>query len=388
MNDYVGQLEQALSEAARREHGNRAGSHVPKLEPALGGRDAGSRARGGLWRSLRRWPGVAVAAGLLALAATAAAAVGLLDDRGSAPLTGTVPSLPLLRYRVPVTPDLEAGNAGWCSYPSFATGSVPPPDSGSGACAPAYGPGAPIVIAGGEPISNGEHLPKRSHTPPRAQQGGTYLFWAIVISRVAALRLSPGLVVTARREDGLPPGWRAVVAFVSGRVDPVALDSSGVVIPEGHTAPQTTRAATGAYEPGSSAALSPCSIRIPRLPYVTASWGVVATRVPTLGTAVEASVLFSCARSWYSIKGSTAAPSAAILLGARNPTGPAPVLPGLTATTHPGVFSEDGGASGPILARRVGRGWLVVQGPSISTDARLLSALRAEGAAVTPSGHR
>ena len=135
-------------------------------------------------------------------------------------------------------------------------------------------------------------------------------------------------------------------------------------------------------DPRSALDARPCSIRTSPLPWVKASWQVIATRAPTLGSAVEPNVLFSCARSWYSIKGSTKAPSAAILLDARDQQRVAPALPGLQATTHPGVFSEDGGADGPLLARRVGRAWLVVQGPSISTDAMLLGALRAEGTAV------
>ena len=297
MSDYVGQLERALSDAATREYGSSARSRVSRREMALRARDASFRARHGRWRSPHRWPGFAVAGVVLALAASAAAAVVGLVDRGSAPLTGTVPGLSVLHYDVPVTPDLEAGFAGWCSYPRIAISSVPPPASGAGTCAPSYSPAAPIVLAGGEPISNAEDLLKASHTHVTERQGATNLFWAIVPSRVAALRVGPGYVVAARRDDRLPPGWKAVIAFVSGQVHPVALDSSGRVIPEVGTAPQLTRAATHAYEPGSSAASSPCSIRIPRLPNVTATWGVVAARVPTLGTAVEANVLFSCARS-------------------------------------------------------------------------------------------
>jgi hypothetical protein len=110
--------------------------------------------------------------------------------------------------------------------------------------------------------------------------------------------------------------------------------------------------------------------------------------VPDLGSAVAANTLFSCARSWYSVTGSTDAPSAAILLSAQQPQHAAPTPPGLRPTAHPGVFTEDGGASGPLLAKRVGRAWLVVQGPSLSTDAMLLGALHAEGAAVLPSAHR
>jgi hypothetical protein len=103
---------------------------------------------------------------------------------------------------------------------------------------------------------------------------------------------------------------------------------------------------------------------------------------------VTANTLFSCARSWYSIKGYTEAPSAAILLSARDPHRVAPALPGLTPTGRPGIFLEDGGADGPLLATRVGRAWLVVQGPSTSVDAMLLGALRVEGAAVGSAGQR
>ncbi len=384
MNDHLGQLEQALSDATVRQYGSHAHSRAPRN--ATG--DIRSQARRGRWRPLRRWPPLAVAALALAIAATAAAAIVVLVDRGSAPLTGTVPSVRTLHYDVPLTPDLEPGHAGWCSEPRFAISSVPSPYSGGGTCAPSYRPGAPIVLAGGEPISNAKDLLKSSHTPLTAQQGNTDLFWAIVTSRVAAIRLRPGYVVAATRDDRLAAGWKAVIAFVSGQVNPVALDSAGRVIPESFAEsptgvpPTPARATTRSYEPNSTAASSLCSIHAPHQPEITASWEVVATRVPSLGSAVEANVLFSCARSWYSIKGSTEAPSAAILLGARHPQEVAPKLPGLKPTARPGVFTEDGGASGPILAKRVGRAWLVVQGSSISTDATLLGALHAEGTAV------
>jgi hypothetical protein len=310
--------------------------------------------------------------------------------RGSAPLTGTVPSLPLLHYDVPVTPDLEAGKAGWCSDPRFAISGVPSPHVGGGTCAPPYRPNAPILLAGEEPISNAKGLLESSHTPLTDAQGNTNLFWAIVASRVAAVRLRAGYVVAARRDDRLAPGWSAVVAFVSGPLDPVALDSAGRVIAEpaigspSTLGPTTTRR----YGASSSPTSSPCSIRAPHLPEVSASWGVLAEHVPDLGSAVAANTLFSCARSWYSVKGSTEAPSAAILVSAQQPQRPAPTPPGLRPTTRPGIFAEDGGGSGPLLAKRVGRAWLLVQGPSLSTDAILLSALHAEGAAVLPRAHR
>jgi hypothetical protein len=390
MTDHLSQLQQALSDAARREYGARAGSRGPRREATLPEGDDGSKTRSAWVQSLRRWPPFALVALALAVSATATAAIVVLVDRGSAPLSGTVPSLRALHYDVPLTPDLEAGHAGWCSDPRFSISGVRSPYSGGGTCSPSYRPGTPILLAGGEPISNAENLLKSSHTPVTAQQSHTNLFWAIVTSRVAAIRLSPGHVVVARRDDRLPSGWKAVIAFVSGQTDPVALDSAGRVMrePPGGGLPTTARATTRSVEPGSPAASSPCSIHTPRLPDVTASWGVLASRVPTLGSSVTANVLFSCARSWYSIKGYTEAPSAAILLSARDPRRAAPALPGLTPTGRPGIFLEDGGAAGPLLATRVGRAWLVVQGPSTSIDEMLLGALHAEGTAVGPAGQR
>ncbi len=390
MNDHLGQLQQALSDAATREYGARARNRGRRWETMLPGDDDGSKARRTWVQSLRHWPPFALAALVLAICATAGAAIAVLVDRGSAPLSGTMPSLRALHYDVPLTPDLEAGDAGWCSDPRFSITSVRSPYSGGGACASSYRPGTLIVLAGGEPISNAENLLKSSHTPVTTQQDHTNLFWAIVTPRVAAVRLSPGHVISARRDDRLPSGWKAVVAFVSGQIDPVALDSAGRVIPASPNGrlPTIARAPTRSVEPDSPAASNPCSIHAPRLPDVVASWGVLATRVPTLGSSVTGNVIFSCARSWYSIKGFTEAPSAAILLSAQDPRRAAPALPGLTPTGRPGIFAEDGGADGPLLATRVGRGWLVVQGPSTSIDAMLLGALRAEGTAVGSTGQR
>jgi hypothetical protein len=390
MNDHLSQLQQALSDAARREYGARVGARTPGWEETLPAGDDDSAARRRWVRSLRRWPPFALVALGLTVSATAAAAIVVLVDRGSAPLTGTVPSVRALHYDVPLTPDLEAGDAGWCSDPRFTITGVRSPYAGGGGCAPSYWPGTPILLAAGEPISNAESLLKASHTSVTAQQGHTNLFWAIVSSRVAAVRLSPGHVVVARPDDRLPSGWKAVIAFVSGQIDPVALSSAGRVVPDPANGgpPTLTRAPTRSVESRGPAASSPCSIHPPHLPDVTSSWGVLATRVPTLGASVTANTLFSCARSWYSIKGYTEAPSAAILLSARDPHRAAPALPGLTPTARPGIFLEDGGADGPLLATRVGRAWLVVQGPSTSIDAMLLGALRAEGAAVGSAGQR
>jgi len=370
MNGYVTQLEQALHDAARREYGH---GH---------GHGAASRMLH-IWRvPLRSLPAVAVAVTLMILAAATAAAIVVLGDRGSAPLSGTVPILRMLHYDVPVTPDIEAGHAGWCSFPRFSIAGIPPPLSGGGTCSPAYPPGTPILLAGGEPLSNTRNLLGSAHRPLTTAQGNQELFWAVVNQTVAAVRLQTRLTVTATRDARLPPGWKAVVTFVSGQIDPVALDSSGRVMREAGTIRQLIQAASRAYDPRRAGGATPCAIRASPLAWVTASWQVVATRVPALGSAVEPNVLFSCARSWYSVRGSSAAASAAILLSARQPRGTAPQLPGLTPTARRGVFAEDGGAGAPIIAKRVGHAWLIVQGPSPVADMALRGALHVQGSAL------
>lgn len=374
MSDHFSQLEAALSDATIREYADHGRSRTPAddlLRP-----NALRRIR---WASPRSWPAIAVIAAVLAFVATAAAAIVVLSEHRSEPLTGTVPVLRLLHYDVSVTPDLEAGDVGWCSVPRFSISGVPAPLSGGGTCAPAYLPGSPVVLAGGEPLSNAIGLLRAAHVQVSRRQGQTNLFWAVVTARVAAMRLRPGLVVRARFDPRLAAGWKAVVVFVSGQLDPVALDLAGHVIHEAGAVQQIIQTSVRKYTPAVSAKSSPCVIRPPRLAWVTASWGVLATSAPRLGAKVEPNVLFSCARSWYSVKGSTAAPSAALLLNAHDPHRLAPAPPGLRATAQAGVFIEDGGASGPILATRRGRAWLVVQSPSVQVDAALLHAIRTEG---------
>jgi hypothetical protein len=367
MNDHLTQLEHALSDATEREYAHGVPASIPRP-----GR-----------RQLRRLPAVALATLLLILAATAAAAIVVFATRESAPLTGTVPSLRILHYDVSVMPDIEAGHAGWCSYPRFSIAGIRAPYAGGGVCAPAGVPGTPVLLAGGEPLRNNRDLLNSAHKPLSAAQGSTNLFWAIVSRRVAAIRLRAGLTVAATRAPRLPPGWKAVVTFTSGQIDPIALDRSGRAIHELRSTPELTRAPTRTYAPRTSGTSTPpCSIHASPLSWVTASWQIVATRAPALGPTVEPNVLFSCARSWYSVTGSSEAASAAILLSARQPGASAPVLPGLTPTDRRGVFAEDGGASGPMLAKRVGNTWLVVQGPSLARDGQLLDALHVGGSAV------
>jgi hypothetical protein len=362
VNDYLTGLERALTDAAVREYG------TPARRPA-------SR------RPLRRLPGLALVAIVLVLGATAAAAIVVFGVRGSAPLRGAVPSLRILHYDVALIPDIEAGDAGWCSFPSFSIAGRPRPESGGGSCSPAGPPGAAILLAGGEPLSNNIRLLGSAHRTLSQAEGEVSLFYAVVTRPVAAIRLRRGLIVRAQPGPQLPDGWKGVIAFVTGQLDPVALDQAGRVLRETGAPAQLARSGTVPYT-SASARRAPCSIDPPRTSFVTATWQVLATRVPALGRSVGAEVLFSCARSWYSVRGSSTALSAAILLGARNPRARAPALPGLAPTSTAGVYTEDGGSSGPILARRVGRAWLIVQGFSVQHDRELLEQLHPRGRAL------
>ena len=85
MNDHLGQLQQALSDAVTREYGARAHYREPRQAAAGGGR---SKVRSGWVRSSRRLSPFALAALVLAICATAAAAIVVLVDHSSAPLSG------------------------------------------------------------------------------------------------------------------------------------------------------------------------------------------------------------------------------------------------------------------------------------------------------------
>jgi hypothetical protein len=73
MNDHLGRLQQALSDAATRKYGARARSRGPRREATLPGEHGSTTHR--TWvRLLRRWPPLALVIVALAISATAAAA--------------------------------------------------------------------------------------------------------------------------------------------------------------------------------------------------------------------------------------------------------------------------------------------------------------------------
>lgn len=395
MSDYIDSLEQALRDAGVHEY-RTVRSDRARRHTAQAGSDHWQVASATSPRRLRRrWSPLAIVVAVLLVGGSAAGAIAAILDTGSAPLTGAVPGITaqLLRYDIPITPDLEPGDAGWCSSPIFSIRNGVTDAAGGDTCSPAAPAGAPVILGGGEPISNERDFLRQAGRTLNAHQGQLNLFWMVVSSQVAAVRLRPGEVVTSRADPRLPAGWRAVVAFVRGVSptfpQPVALDRAGRPIIQRDTAlsrvsPGGAAAATRAYDPGGTAP-SPCAIHAAHLPSVTAQWEVVATKAPALGSAVAPNALFSCARSWFSIKGQSQAPSAAILLNAQDPRRPAARPPGLTPTDQPGIFSNP---SAELVGKRIGQAWLVVQDGSVTQSKMLLSTLRVGGSSLPSPANR
>lgn len=310
-----------------------------------------------------------------------------------------MPSLSLLaglRYSVAVFPDLEAGDAGWCSSVTFTLPGASSPIPGGGTCGPADA-GAPAITAGGAALANVlAHLPRTypSGRKPKARsraqivaimnqatQHDVFLNWFVVTDRVAAVKLN-GTTVVPRHEQELTSTWRGIAAFTSGiPAKVVYLQHDGRPIsPLAGGAPPPSQP-TVSVDPRHLRATA-CGLSGTRLPGLASEWEVIAKTLPAPNSGVGAGVLFSCARAWYAFPRSHAVYSAAILLDAHNVAQRAPRLPGLTPDPHRGDYEEAHDDSAEITARRIGNAWLVVQGPSRRQREALLHDINATGTAL------
>lgn len=388
---------------------------VAQLASDQPARDPNERRREGrfVWRWLGRgrrpaWRRLGMLVFLAASATAAAATIPWFG--GSHRLTGAVPKPALtspgpvvagvpvrlpagLRYAIPVTPDLEAGDSGWCSSTEFTLPAARTRLIGGGsACAPASAHAVTIVAAGGA-LTNvlsslpGLHQPQASGGRPssahiQSAMRQTVLINSFVVNdQVARIRVGNASFIP-RSDPELAPDWRAVVFFTRGPLANFELiDRHGRAIDQTGAQASVPAVPVTTVNPGD---LPPavCSLGASDLPRVTSQWEVVADRAPTRGRNAPPDALFSCARAWYAFPSAHTVYSAAILLDAQNPARTAPNLPGLTPSTHPGDYEEASSAGGQITARRVGNAWLLVQGPNQHQRTRLLNNINVAGTAI------
>jgi hypothetical protein len=413
MTAYFDRLGEELRLATERHYGSTGTHGSAALSP--GGRllRAPTPLRRWAHGRIGRWPTVAVLAVVVAAGSAAAAAIPLFG--GSHGLAGAVPAAALqspgpgslagvpaprlpagLRYSVPVFPDLEAGDAGWCSSAKvILAGASAPLPGGAGTCAPGAA-GAVAIVAGGEPLTNvlgylpgtGQSAAKLGR-PSRARatqsleqtmRDDVFLSWFVVSDRVAAIKVDKTTLVP-RRDPDLAPSWRAVVAFTRGAPTsivyvqhdgrPISTLAGQLVQPQPVTTVDPRRP---------PAAL--CSLGPTHLPGLGSEWEVVANSAPAPDSTVGSDVLFSCARAWYAFPHAHAVYSAAILLNAQAPEHRAPQLPGLTPSIRPGDYEEGAKDSAETTARRINNAWLVIQGPNQQLREALLHDISATGSAL------
>jgi hypothetical protein len=385
--------------------GDQPARRSSRLSRARYGR-RGRRGRGLGWRQV----GVLV---FLAASATAVAATSPLFG-GSHRLTGAVPKPALtspgvsprpgvsgmpvrlpdgLRYAIPVTPDLEAGDTGWCASTEFTLpGARTRLIGGGGACAPASAH-AVTIVAGGAALTNvlsslpGLQQPTASGAHPssaaiqRAMSQTVSINSFVVSDEVALIRVGNASFVP-RPDPELAPDWRAVVFFTQGPLSKFELlDRHGRPINQTEAQASVPTVPVTTVNPHHLPA-AVCTLGASDLPSVGRQWEVVADSAPIRGRDAPPDALFSCARAWYAFPRAHAVYSAAVLLDAQNPVRTAPNLPGLTPGAHPGEFEEAGSSGGEITAKRAGNAWLLIQGPDQRQRTALLNDINAAGTAI------
>ncbi len=339
-------------------------------------------ARTSRWARIRSHPLAATVAALV-FAATASAGVISITSERSARLVGQVPheagpKSPHFwgleggeRYRITVWPVLQGGVSGVCTMIVFEGAH----GEGYGECGAPYPTSSmPYLAPGGRTVYPNGIIPK-----------GGALEYFLTGPSVAAVRIGTRLVITPRREAGLPAGDRAVVFYLpagSPQVDPPWL-------PAGQLGPSHAAKALSVIAVGRDRATIPvdqntqpfrlparywerpqkeprgaCALTAP--PRYRAFRGTTAARLEPEKD-VEGAALTSCLSVDYKVAGTTL--TAAVLLNAKSPTSAPPALFGASPLAgQPGLVNreEDTGLHSSSLiaftARRDGRAWIVVEG--------------------------
>jgi hypothetical protein len=306
-----------------------------------------------------------VAFAILASVGTASAAAVALIDALSPPLRGPLPEAPKAGitgasdYTIELSPDLKAGAIGWCTTVWLHNGARP--SAGGSACAPARVEATPIVL---------------SATVVSTVPGRSSISWGVVEEDVATLRLEDGRVISVRPSRRLPAGWKAAVWFTPGGRDrppapPTPLDAAGEVIrpsspAEGGAVPTIrfrTRGVSARRPPRSG-----CGVRLADGRWRAGTERVVIDDGRRASTA-QGEPFLSCASVAVQRGGERYV--AAVLVSGRVRRAEPGALPGQSPRS-PGLVT----AARDITARRVGQGWLVVQGGSPAGRTALLRQLK------------
>jgi hypothetical protein len=308
------------------------------------------------WARIRSHPLAAVVAALV-FAGTATAGVVSIASQRSAQLNGRVPKQagpgsPHVwgleageRYRITVWPVLQGGVSGVCTMIVFEG----PHGMGYGGCGAPYPTIAKPILAPGGRIAY-----------PRGiiSKGGA-IEYLLTGPSVAAVRIGTHLLITPRREPGLPAGDRAVVFYLpagSPEIDPPGFPVAQLGLP--FRLPARYWEEPQKEPRGACALAAPSSYRAYR--------GTTAVRLEP-ETDVEGAALTSCLSVDYKLPGTTL--TAAVLVNARSPKSAPPALFGASPVAgQPGLVNREED-TGPhfstwiaYTARREGNAWIVVEG--------------------------
>jgi hypothetical protein len=367
------ELQRILIEGARRQERMAAGTRRRSRASRLGGRRA-----------------LMVALALVLVGGATAGAV--ISSSRSRPLSGTLPQGPSnagpSHYRISVFPYMAVGWSGWCSSVVFNSDrSREATDYG---CNPVESSGP--FVAGGHQFGD---------------PAGEYSY-GIVSDAVAYLRLSSGATLTPVSSPRLPPGTLAYFTFERQSdkpplFKPVRLfNASGAqlaqpVISREDAVEHLPQLAVNPYRPGSAR----CAVHIAPAAHLVA-FGETVTP-PLAWPRHQAGAFLACANATFELNATRL--GVAVLVNASDPAQPAPALPELQPDPgHPGVLTghelgnigfhqgfsvaDFGGgqafntptrhqqfADHDVSARRVGEGWIVVEGGTAAQRALLLAHL-------------
>lgn len=317
---------------------------------------------------------VVVASVTLALSASAATAI-VLTSRRSAPLSGRLPGQLLgSRYTLQVTPDLRAGQAGWC---------ITLRDLRSGTSI-SLGP-TQCVTGQGPLIAHGGYA---TVSPTTGRVGG-WLLYAITTPPIATLRAPDGSRIQPMTSPRLPAGWRAAVTIQTNprshtTATLVPLNRNGGVVDAHPTADTQTALPTRTVDPHHPPRVG-CRIDAQPLSGLRLLHARAIREAPSRSLQARPAFL-SCYTLTYRRQGR--AGTAAILLDGRHAGATPAPIPGTTQLRgHPGDWGGPATPSGGIpadvrerlVARRFKDGWLTVESPAATPLVlRLLDRLRPE----------